>query len=103
MEKTKKIIRKKKTREEKYITLNEKLKRCIHSRFCEVFGEYKCLKLEHRIINAEADCVKCPYCRLHPKPDEKELCQCSFCVERRSAMDVDLSETACCCNMEKKK
>lgn len=68
----------------KYSTLEEKLRHCTFSRFCETFGEYKCLKFEHRIINAEVDCLGCKYHRRVSHPKEKSTCQCSTCAKHQS-------------------
>lgn len=74
-------------RPKQYASLAEKLRHCTYSRFCETFGDYKCLKHEHRIINAEIDCVGCRYHRRMLHPDTKPLCQCSICEKQRADKD----------------
>lgn len=60
--------------------IEEKVEKCRFSRFCESFGEWKCVKLERR-IDIEADCVGCKlYKKGTKKPDE--VCHCEVCLVR---------------------
>lgn len=75
-----------KTGKKTFITLEEKVNSCEHSRFCETFGEYKCLKKERRVV-LEIDCVGCKnYKKVNPleKPD---FCQCKTCSRRNTQED----------------
>ena len=57
---------------------------CIHSRFCESWGEYKCLKHQHRIYiqSLQEQGIECPDFKRAAKSIDKKPCQCGTCTGR---------------------